>query len=101
MKSQDKKFYLYLGLTVLLLLCLLHLPYSFYTLVRFVAMVAFAYLAYLAAQAEQVDRAVVFAALALLFQPFFRIPLGRLVWNVVDVAVSGYLIYLSVKTYRK
>lgn len=36
---------------------------------------------------------VAYAALAILFQPFFKIALGRGMWNVVDVAVAGLLLW--------
>ena len=42
-----------------------------------------------------------FAALALLFQPFFKIALGRTMWNVVDVLVAVGLIVLIVKAFGK
>jgi hypothetical protein len=35
---------------------------------------------------------VVFVILALLFQPFFKIALGRTLWNIVDVIVGIGLI---------
>lgn len=35
--------------------------------------------------------------LAILFQPFAKIALGRVLWNIVDVIVAGYLIYLVVR----
>ena len=35
-----------------------------------------------------------FGALALLFQPFIKIALGRLIWNVVDVVVGVGLVIL-------
>ena len=44
---------------------------------------------------------VVFIVLAVLFQPFAKIALGRLVWNIVDVAVAIYLLYLSFKIHKK
>ena len=100
-KKQKRQFYIYLGMAALLLLCLFHMPYGFYTLVRFIAMVAFAYLAYLEFNSKSIDRMVVFIALAVLFQPFVKIALGRAVWNIVDVAVACYLLYLSFKTYKK
>jgi len=40
-------------------------------------------------------------ALALLFQPFYKIALGRAVWNVVDVVVAAGLLYLVVKSFNK
>ena len=40
-----------------------------------------------------------FAALALLFQPFFKVALGRVVWNIVDVIVAIGLLILIVVTF--
>lgn len=37
---------------------------------------------------------VVFGALALLFQPFFKVALGRTIWNIVDIIVAIGLIVL-------
>lgn len=103
-KKQKRQFYIYLGIASLLLLCLFKMPYGFYTLVRFLAMAAFAYLAYLAYleyKSKNMDRMVIFIVLAVLFQPFAKIALGRLVWNIVDVAVAIYLLYLSFKIHKK
>ena len=88
--------YLYLALAALLLLCLLHMPYGFYTLIRFVAMIGFGVIAVKFFNEEKVPLAVAAGALALLFQPFFKIHLGRMVWNVVDVVVALLLIALTV-----
>lgn len=41
-----------------------------------------------------------FASLALLFQPFIKVALGRTMWNVVDVIVAILLILLWVKEKR-
>ena len=49
----------------------------------------------------QVGLAFTFGALALLFQPFFKIALGRTVWNVVDVVVAIGLLFLVVKSFNK
>ena len=35
---------------------------------------------------------IIYSGLALLFQPFFKIALGREIWNVVDVVVGIGLI---------
>jgi hypothetical protein len=72
----------------LLLACLLPMPYGYYQLVRLVATAAFAFLAY---QERENSLLWVFVGLALLFQPFEKIALGRTVWNIVDVAVSVFL----------
>lgn len=108
----------YIILSVLLLLCLAPMPYGYYQLVRFIAMTVFGVMAWLfyatrntpglCAPEEQkgyikddsttilskVSMAIVWGALALLFQPFFKIALGRIAWNVVDVIVAGMLIIL-------
>lgn len=100
-KKQKLQFYIYLGVAALLLLCLLKMPYGFYTLVRFLVMAAFAYLAYWEYKRKNTDRMVVFIVLAILFQPFAKIALGRALWNIVDVAVAIYLLYLSYKVHKK
>ena len=79
-------------LAVLLILCLLDMPYSFYQLVRFVALVGFGYLALMANKQNNTNTVFIYIALAILFQPFFKIALGRTIWNVVDVIVSITLV---------
>ena len=89
--------YINLILAALLLLCLAPMPYGYYQLVRFVAMVVFAVMAYQYSEKKQEGLMVVFGALALLFQPFIKIALGRTLWNVVDVAVAILLVVLWLK----
>lgn len=89
--------YLKLIMTALLMACLLHMPYGFYVLVRFVAMVVFAVLAVQYSEKRNSALMVTFGALALLFQPFFKIALGRGMWNVVDVVVAILLVALCIK----
>jgi hypothetical protein len=85
-------------LAVLLFLCLLDMPYGFYQFVRFVAMVGFAILSYLAYNEENKIELFVWIVLAILFQPFAKIALGRELWNVVDVVVAlGLIISLFVR----
>ena len=98
-KSDRKKLQtgLYIGLAIALILCLFPMPYGFYQFVRFAAMAIFAYLAYSEYKNGHMDRMILFIVLAILFQPFAKIALGRVIWNVVDVLVAGYLIYLIVQ----
>ena len=93
--------FLYGAVALLLLLCLFHMPYGFYTFVRFAAAATFCFFAYLANQSESKERMFVFIALAVLFQPFLRLPLGRVIWNIVDVVVAGILFYLLILSFRK
>ena len=86
-----------IGLAILFFLCLLKMPYGFYQLVRFLALVGFAFLAYQANQENNSTATFIYAALALLFQPFFKIALGRDMWNVVDAIVGlGLIITLFI-----
>ncbi len=81
-------------LAVLLLLCLAKMPYGYYILVRFVAFVVFGILAFMTYQKRnEIDvEILLYIALALLFQPFAKVALGRTLWNVVDVVVGVGLV---------
>ena len=73
------------------------MPYSYYQFVRFAAMVGFAYLAYSANEQSNRNEVFVYIVLALLFQPFIKIALGRIIWNIVDVIVSIGLVISVIK----
>jgi hypothetical protein len=80
-------------LSAFLFLCLADMPYGYYQFVRFAALVGFAILAFQANEQKNQMETVIYIALALLFQPFFKVALGRTLWNVVDVIVGiGLLI---------
>jgi len=80
-------------LAILFFLCLADLPYGYYQFVRFAGLIGFAILAYHANQQGRQIEMIIYSGLALLFQPFFKIALGRELWNVVDVAVGLALIF--------
>ena len=87
-----------IGLTVLMFVCILDMPYGYYQLVRFIALIGFGVLAYQANQQSRQTEMFIYGALALLFQPFFKIALGRELWNIVDVIVGvGLLVSLAKK----
>ena len=90
-----------IALIILLLLCLLDMPYGFYQLVRFVAMAGFALLCYIEYSKDNLLLSILFGCIALLFQPFFKIALGRELWNIVDVITSIILIIYSLNIYKK
>lgn len=79
-------------LTILFFLCLLDMPYGFYQFVRFVALIGFGILAYKANEDRKQTEMIIYGGLALLFQPFFKIALGRDMWNIIDVIVGIGLI---------
>ncbi len=79
-------------LAILLLLCLVDFPYGYYQFVRFVSMVGFGFLGYWYFQNSNQPLGISFIVLAVLFQPFFKVHLGRELWNAVDVIVAVALI---------
>ncbi len=88
-------------LAILLFICLLDLPYGFFQFVRFAGLIGFAFLAYQAHEQGRQTEMVIFICLALLFQPFFKISLGRTLWNVVDVIVAIFLIFNVFSFFKK
>ena len=90
-----------LVVAIILLLCLAGMPYGFYMLVRFVSAFAFAYLSYDYFKSKRAVLGFVFAAFALLFQPFFKVALSRTIWNIADVVVAVGLLYLLISIFKK
>ena len=85
-------------LAILFFLCLADMPYGFYQFVRFAGLIGFTILAYQANQQGRQTEMIIYGGLALLFQPFFKIALGRQIWNIVDVVVGiGLLISIFMK----
>lgn len=87
-------------IAVLMLLCLADMPYGFYELMRFVVTLGFGYLAYDYYQVGLMKWAVAFCVLLLLFQPFFKLALGRELWNIIDMAVAAVMVYLLIRDYK-
>lgn len=79
-------------LAVILLLCLFHFPYGYYQFVRIAAMLGFAYLAYNSLTNGKKVFGVLFIFFAILFQPMYKIALGRTLWNIVDVIAAVFII---------
>lgn len=79
-------------LAILMFICLADMPYDYYEFVRFVALIGFSKLAYDANKADQLNETIIFITLAILFQPIFKIPFGRNIWNAIDVLIGFGLI---------
>ena len=86
--------YVPLYLAAVLLLCLAPMPYGYFTLVRVLATVVFGLYAYRCYMAKREGMTWAFVTLALLFQPFAKVGLGRTIWNIIDVIVAIGLIIL-------
>ena len=93
--------YIPLYLAAALLLCLAPMPYGYFTLVRFLATVVFGVYAYKYYAAKKEGLTWVFVTLALLFQPFAKVGLGRTIWNIIDVVVAIGLVVLFFMEWKK
>jgi hypothetical protein len=90
-----------LGLAIALILCLLPMPYGYYIFIRFVSMIVFGCMALAFYKEDKLPFSIIAGSLALLFQPFMKIALGRELWNVVDVIVAIALILLWYNNKKK
>jgi hypothetical protein len=72
-------------LAVMFLICLAPMPYGYYQMVRFLGMLGFAVLAYNEYNSGSENMAFFYGASALLINPFFKVALGRTLWNIVDI----------------
>lgn len=79
-------------LSILFFLCLVDMPYGYYQIVRFAGLLGFVILSYKSCKQNRQIEMIIYGGLTLLFQPFFKVALGRQVWNVVDIIVGLGLI---------
>lgn len=86
--------YTYLIIAAILLLCLAPMPYGYFQLVRLFSTIAFGLMAFKFYKERREKLAYTFCTLVLLFQPFYKISLGRTVWNIIDIIVAIGLIIL-------
>ena len=79
-------------LAILLFVCLANMPYGYYQLIRIISTILFCYFSWYHFNLNENLYAIPFLFLAVLFQPFLKIALGRELWNIVDVIVGVFLI---------
>ena len=84
---------------ILLLVCLLDMPYGYYQFVRFIGMIGFGLLAFENYQKNQ-TWFIIWISSALLINPFFKIALGRDIWNIVDM-IWAVLLVVSIILNKK
>ncbi len=89
-----------ISLAILFFICLADMPYGYFQFVRFTALIGFIFLGFKALQSGNHNEIIIYFALALLFQPIFKISLGRTIWNIIDLVVGIGLI-LSLMAKRK
>jgi hypothetical protein len=82
-------------LAILFIVCLADMPYGYYQFVRFVGLFGFTILAIQSNKQGRQTETIIYCGLALLFQPIFKITLGREIWNIVDV-ITGIGLIISI-----
>ena len=82
-------------LAILFCICVIDMPYGYYQFVRFIALIGFGILAYQANEKSNNTELIIYIGLAILFQPIFKISLGRDLWNIVDV-ITGLGLIISI-----
>lgn len=86
---------------VMLLMCWNpNLPYLYFQLIRVIGIVVFALLAYTNYERENMSFAIIFGISLLIIQPFFKVPLGRFNWNILDT-IWSVLIVVNVRQFLK
>jgi hypothetical protein len=73
------------------------MPFGYFQMVRFLAMVVFVFLS---VQENNPNWKWFWIGSAILINPFFKIYLGRLIWNVVDV-IWVIILIISILNHRK
>lgn len=81
-------------LAIALLVCLLPLPYGFYTLIRLATAIIAGCWAYTFFNKGKTAYTIISCAIVLLFQPFIKITLDHLTWNVVDVILAMTIVWI-------
>ena len=79
-------------LIILFSLCLFDWQYGFYQFVRFFGMIGFGVLAYNEYE-KNTNLFLIWISSLILINPFFKVVLGREIWNIVDIVWVIIIIY--------
>jgi len=90
--NKNKNIAIIISIILLFLAMIEGLPYGFFTLLRLVVFGTTAYLTWLAYRIEKQTWSWIFGFIALVFNPFIPLHLGRDLWVVVDLLVAVFLI---------
>uniref|UniRef100_UPI0039A7231B DUF6804 family protein n=1 Tax=Ornithobacterium rhinotracheale TaxID=28251 RepID=UPI0039A7231B len=75
--------YMRIVLAILLFLCLFSMPYWYFEIIRILVVIYFSKLAY-DYRNKKSYWLYLWIFLIILFQPFYKISLGRTLWNIID-----------------
>lgn len=85
-----------IGLIIVLLLCLLEMPYGYYQFVRVISFVVLGYIAYVEYQKSKIAISILYFTGAILFNPLFKVALGKTIWQIIDIVVAGILFVTTI-----
>ena len=88
-------------LSAILLLCLLDMPYGYYQFVRIVSFVLSGYFTYIAYNQKKTVYLLIFITAGLLFNPIFKVALGKEIWRIVDIGYAAFLIMILIIELRE
>lgn len=94
------KYLIKLLLPLLLIFCLADMPYGYYIFTRIIMTITAALLAYNYFDQNKKEIAYFWGAIAIMFQPIYKIPLGRELWKGVDIIIAIILIIRIYKEYN-
>lgn len=86
---------------ILLCLCLFDMPYWYFMFVRFVTAMSCVYRWFMAYENNKDSLMWIFAWIAILFQPFLKIHLWRLVRNIVDIILAVFILIMMIYFSKK
>lgn len=91
-----------IALAALILITILHIPWGWFRLFRYFSLVGFSILAYYAYERKNIPLVILYLVLAMIFQPFWLLPMGPLPWHALDVAVAaGLVLSVFIRKRRK
>lgn len=95
-----KPHFLFYGTALLMVLAVIDFPYGYYQLLRFIGFFAFGIAAYISFSAGQKTIPFVLGFMAIAFNPFIKIHLGREFWMIVDVIAGIGLALWTMSFYK-
>ena len=90
---------LQVGLTTLFLCCLLDMPFWYFQLVHLMGTIGFISLAYIENKRNNNILMVLWVCSALLINPIYKLALGKLTWNIVDIiwiVILNFTIWIDI-----
>ena len=94
--------YISIVFSIMLLLCWKSgLPFLYFQFIRVAGMIVFALVAFQSYTKQKMYFAIVFFMSILIINPFFKVPLGRFNWNILDTIWAILLVINAGQSLKK